>query len=102
MSPSVSRNAATASLASGGRRALRPGHERAAQHGQDADARPVEVLQEDDLELDRVLDRVAVVLDGHRPPRARRQLVDQRPSVGATPNGVANGLRVSPKRSGSP
>jgi hypothetical protein len=103
MSPSVSMKPATASLASGGRRAPWPAHERAAQHGQDAHARPVEVLQEDHLELDRVLDRVAVVLDGHRPRRASRQLVDQRQLRRRdAERRRRTACRVSPKRSGSP
>ena len=68
-----------------------------------ADAGPEEVLQEDDLELDRVLDGVAVVLEDDGGAARRGQLVDER-EVGhaSRPRGVRKGLRVRPKRSGSP
>ena len=49
-----------------------------------------EVLEEHDLELDRVLDGVAVVLDHHRVAAGGDQAVDERPRpCGSAPNGVA-------------
>jgi hypothetical protein len=61
---------------------VRGAGERTAQDGDHAHGRAVEVLEEDHLELDRVLDRVAVVLETRRFPAGPREAVHERP-VGA-------------------
>ena len=65
---------------------VRAARVRPAEDGQDADARAEQVLQEHDLELDRVLDRMAVVLQPHG---ARRPARRARP---------AGGRRIPPAR----
>ena len=64
--------------------------EGSAQHGHDARVLAQDVLEEHDLELDRVLDRVAVVLLHDRPPGGLRQGVHE----GDVRGGLAEGRPV--------
>ncbi len=77
--------------------------ERPAENRQDAHVRSQRVLQEDQLQLDGVLERMAEIL--HLDRIAERappiQLVN-RVSVATSPKGVRNVLRVRPKRSAAP